>query len=53
MAEVNASILQLKVVLRSTRPPVWRRDLVPSNVTLERLHHILQEFRGHHTELPG
>lgn len=46
MAKTNASILQLKVVLRGTRPPIWRRVLVPSNVTLDRLHQILQTVMG-------
>jgi hypothetical protein len=36
MAQAAASILQLKVVLRGTRPPIWRRFLVPGNVTLDR-----------------
>jgi hypothetical protein len=46
MAQANAVILQLKVVLRGTRPPIWRRVLVPSTVTLDRFHHILQTVMG-------
>jgi hypothetical protein len=36
MASPDRSILQLKVVLCGTRPPIWRRFLVPGNVTLDR-----------------
>jgi len=46
MAPDGASVLQIKVILRGTRPPVWRRLLVPSTITLERLHHILQVVMG-------
>ena len=42
----TASIYQLKVVLLESQPPIWRRLLVPGNVTLETLHHILQFAMG-------
>lgn len=35
-------IYQLKVTLKYSKPLIWRRLLVPSNVTLEKLHYILQ-----------
>lgn len=37
---------ELKVILLGTDPPVWRRLLVPSDATLERLHRILQVAMG-------
>jgi len=40
------TVYQLKVVLLETDPPVWRRFLVPSGVTLHRLHLILQDVMG-------
>ena len=46
MAQEYQSVFQLKVTLRNVRPPIWRRILVPSNFTLERLHHILQFVMG-------
>lgn len=46
MANTNAPILQLKVVLCGARPPIWRRVLVPNTVTLNRLHQILQTVMG-------
>jgi hypothetical protein len=43
---VPQEIYQLKVTLRDTRPPIWRRLLVPAGVTLEVLHDILQVAMG-------
>ncbi len=39
-------VYQLKVVLQDTDPPIWRRFVVPSDITLHRLHLILQEVMG-------
>lgn len=39
-------IYQLKITLRHLRPPVWRRILIPSDIKLPRLHHVLQIAMG-------
>ena len=39
-------IYQLKVTLLDTRPPIWRRLLVPAGLTLEVLHDVLQLAMG-------
>jgi hypothetical protein len=39
-------IYQIKVTLNGSKPPIWRRILVPGNVTLEHLHYILQAVMG-------
>jgi hypothetical protein len=39
-------IYQLKVTLKDTKPPIWRRLLVPADVTMRRLHDILQIVVG-------
>ena len=39
---VPQEIYQLKVTLRNTRPPIWRRLLVPGGLTLDVLHDVLQ-----------
>ncbi len=39
-------IYQVKVTLRDSKPPIWRRLLIPGSVTLYRLHHILQVAMG-------
>jgi len=44
--ELSQQIYQIKVTLRYTRPPIWRRLLVPSSLTLERLHDVLQQAMG-------
>lgn len=48
MAAAAGKIFQLKVTLREVSPPVWRRLLVPSAVTLPELHRILQIAMGWH-----
>lgn len=35
-------IYQLKVTLRGSRPPIWRRILVLGDITLYQLHRIIQ-----------
>jgi Plasmid pRiA4b ORF-3-like protein len=40
-------VYQLKITLRETSgPPVWRRVLVPSDVTLADLHEVIQQAMG-------
>lgn len=40
------TIYQLKVTLRRSKPPIWRRILVPADTKLSRLHNILQVAMG-------
>lgn len=40
------SIYQLKITLKHTEPPVWRRIQVPGNLDLIDLHDITQVFMG-------
>ena len=35
-------LYQLKITLRDSRPPIWRRIVVPANIKLSRLHDVLQ-----------
>lgn len=41
-------ILQLKITLKHTAPPVWRRILVEKTRTFLELHHIIQVVMGWH-----
>ncbi len=42
----DAQIYQLKVTLKHSKPPIWRRLQVPGDISLAKLHHILQIAMG-------
>lgn len=39
-------IYQIKVTLEGIQPPIWRRFLVRSDITLRKFHHVLQDVMG-------
>ena len=40
-------VLQVKIsLLGSSKPPVWRRLLVPADIRLDRLHSVIQTAMG-------
>ncbi len=41
-----ASVYQLKITLRDSKPPIWRRILVPGNIRLDALHDVIQAAMG-------
>jgi len=45
-ADGPAPVYQVKVGLRGARPPIWRRLLIPADVSLARLHDIVQAAFG-------
>lgn len=45
-APATGPIYQLKVTLRESKPPIWRRLLVPAGTKLSTLHDILQAAMG-------
>jgi hypothetical protein len=40
------AVLQTKIALLSTKPPIWRRVLVPAEFTLAQLHDVVQAAMG-------
>src|SRR6476469_4081593 len=42
----NRKVVSLKVTLLDTKPPVWRRLLVPGETTLGDLHRAIQAAMG-------
>jgi len=44
--QANETVYQLKVTLKESKPPIWRQFHVSGNVTLHRLHLILQDVMG-------
>lgn len=43
---VPKTVYQLKITLLEVRPPPWRRVVVPSDITLARLHDVIQAAMG-------
>ncbi len=41
-----AEIYQLKITLRDSKPPIWRRIQVPGDITLAELHLVFQRVMG-------
>lgn len=41
-----SNIYQMKVTLMDSKPPIWRRIQVPSDISLSKLHQILQAIMG-------
>lgn len=42
-------IYQIKVTIEGSEPPIWRRIQVPSSISLNKLHKILQKVMGWET----
>jgi hypothetical protein len=40
------SVYLLKITLKNVRPPIWRRFEVPGNITLYKLHKVIQVLMG-------
>lgn len=50
-ANRSSTVHRIKITLRGTKPPVWRRLEVPSTITLDRLHEVIGaafEWLGYH-----
>ena len=46
----TVSIYQVKVTLKGSKPPIWRRLLVPSTTRLGKFHEMLQVASPTHPE---
>ena len=42
----SKTVYQIKVTLIDSKPPIWRRMIIPDNITLYQLHKILQTVMG-------
>lgn len=48
---MSKTIYQLKITLKDSKPPIWRRIVVPSKINLYELHHVIQrvmDWEGFH-----
>ncbi|MFJ5770984.1 plasmid pRiA4b ORF-3 family protein [Psychrobacillus sp. NPDC093180] len=46
LESVPEALYQLKVTLRGSKPPIWRRIIVPSDFTFSDLHDVIQTAMG-------
>ena len=46
MINTSVNYYQLKITLAETQPQIWRRFVVPKNITLDRLHDVIQIVMG-------
>lgn len=37
---------QLKITIKGSKPPIWRRIVIPIKATFENLHDVIQEIFG-------
>ena len=44
--QAETPILQLKIMLNGSKPPIWRRVLVPAGMPLPQLHAVIQALFG-------
>ena len=42
----NEAVYQLKITLKGSKPPIWRRVQTPASTTLEMVHEIIQQSMG-------
>jgi hypothetical protein len=40
------NVYQIKITLRDSKPPIWRRLLVPDSINLYKLHQVIQIAMG-------
>ncbi len=45
-AQTSGDIVRLKITLKGSKPPIWRRLLIPAAMRLDQLHCILQVAMG-------
>jgi hypothetical protein len=43
---IPSQIYQLKITVRDSKPPIWRRLDVPDTMTLAQLHHVIHAAMG-------
>ena len=43
---IDSPILQLKIMVDGSKPPIWRRVLVPADMPLPQLHEVIQTLFG-------
>lgn len=45
-AAATGAAYQIKITLKGSRPPIWRRVVVPAEIGLDQLHVVIQTWRN-------
>jgi hypothetical protein len=45
---LSGDAFQIKITLRGSKPPIWRRVVVPVDIRLDKLHDVIQTVMGWH-----
>lgn len=46
VVELFRDVFQLKIILKGSKPPIWRRIVAPGDTSLDKLHEIIQIAMG-------
>ena len=43
---MTKTVYQIQIALKGSRPKIWRRVLIPSDISMSRFHYVIQAVMG-------